>query len=277
MTIVWAALIVIASATIAISALLFVRRTAPEGSYFEDGDRASGVFGVLATGFAVLIGFVVFLSFESFDTSRTGAQTEARIVAQQFETGAVHAAGGTSRTRRRADLLCALRRARGVARDARRARSSDSLNPWGVATFRTLKTVDPRSAAEQASYSKWLDQRSDREDARADRAHGAEGVIPTPLWIVLFLSAGIIFVFMMFFADSAERKKVQATMIGGVAIVISSTMLLLWFLDNPYHTGVGALQPVSMERTLRQLSQEAKVPGVMPPATLCDANGNPLG
>ena len=35
MTILWAALIVIASATIAVSALLFVRRTAPEGSYFE--------------------------------------------------------------------------------------------------------------------------------------------------------------------------------------------------------------------------------------------------
>lgn len=276
MTIVWAALIVIASATIAISALLFVRRTAPEGSYFEDGDRASGVFGVLATGFAVLIGFVVFLSFESFDTSRTGAQTEARIVAQQFELAqfmplAARAALG-------GEQICY---ARYVVHEEwpamREGTLSDSLNPWGVATFRTLKTVDPRSAAEQASYSKWLDQRSDREDARADRAHGAEGVIPTPLWIVLFLSAGIIFVFMMFFADSAERKKVQATMIGGVAIVISSTMLLLWFLDNPYHTGVGALQPVSMERTLRQLSQEAKVPGVMPPATLCDANGNPLG
>ena len=276
MTIAWAALIVIASATIAISALLFVRRTAPEGSYFEDGDRASGVFGVLATGFAVLIGFVVFLSFESFDTSRTGAQTEARIVAQQFELAqfmppaARPALGG--------GLICY---ARYVVHEEwpemRAGTLTDSLNPWGVATFQTLKKVDPRSPVEQAAFSKWLDQRSDRENARADRAHGAEGVIPTPLWIVLFLSAAIIFGFMMFFADSAERKKVQATMIGGVAIVISSTMLLLWFLDNPYHTGVGALQPVAMERTLRQLSQEAKVPGVSPPAVLCDANGRPLG
>ena len=55
--------------------------------------------------------------------------------------------------------------------------------------FRTLKTIEPRSASEQAAYGKWLDQRSDREDARTDRVHGAEGVIPTPLWIVLFLSA----------------------------------------------------------------------------------------
>ena len=39
--------------------MLLVRKSAPAGSYFEDGDRASGVFGVIATGFAVLIGFVV--------------------------------------------------------------------------------------------------------------------------------------------------------------------------------------------------------------------------
>ena len=46
---------------------------------------------------------------------------------------------------------------------------------------------------------------------------------PMPLWIVLFLSAAIIFVFMLFFADSAEHAVVQATMMGGVAVVITST------------------------------------------------------
>jgi hypothetical protein len=81
-------------------------------------------------------------------------------------------------------------------------------------------------------------------------------VIPTPLWIVLLLSAGIIFVFMLFFADSAERVIVQATMMGSVAVVITSTLLLLWFLDNPYHHGVGGLRPVAMERTLQQLTHE---------------------
>ena len=62
----------------------------------------------------------------------------------------------------------------------------ESYNPWSVAMFRTLRTVEPRSASEQAAYGKWLDQRTDRESARADRTHGAEGVIPTPLWLVLF-------------------------------------------------------------------------------------------
>src|SRR3954468_21262630 len=86
MNLVWAALIALAVTVVAVSAMLFVRRRAPEGSYFSDGDRASGVFGVLATGFSVLLGFIVFLAFTSYDASRAGAETEATIVAQQVQT-----------------------------------------------------------------------------------------------------------------------------------------------------------------------------------------------
>ena len=86
MNVVVGTLIVVGVTAVAVAAMLFVRRGAPEGSYFADGDRASGVFGVLATGFAVLLGFVVFLSFTSYDAARAGAETEALIVAQQVET-----------------------------------------------------------------------------------------------------------------------------------------------------------------------------------------------
>jgi len=55
MTLLWASLIVVAATAAGIAAMLFVRRRAPEGSYFADGDRAAGVFGVLATGFAILV------------------------------------------------------------------------------------------------------------------------------------------------------------------------------------------------------------------------------
>jgi hypothetical protein len=254
----WAALIVAVVGAVAVVAMLLVRRQAPEGSYFEDGDRAAGVFGVLATGFAVLLGFVVFLAFESFDTSRSGAENEAQVVLEQFETAQLMPAA--VRSRFSGELVCYARSV--VHQEWPRMESgtlTDQYNPWGVAMFRTLTTAEPRSASEQAAYGKWLDQRTDRESARADRTHGAEGVIPTPLWIVLLLSAGIIFVFMLFFADSAERVIVQATMMGSVAIVITSTLLLLWFLDNPYHHGAGGLRPLAMERTVGRLTHDTAV------------------
>ena len=274
MSLLWASLVVTVVTALAITAMLLVRRQAPAGSYFEDGDRAAGVFGVLATGFAVLLGFVVFLAFESFDTSRSGAEAEAQVVSQQFETAQFFPAA--VRARLSGDIICYARTVIHQEWPQMQAGTlGDTVNPWGVAMFRTLKTVEPRSVAEQTAYSKWFDQRSDREDARADRTHGAEGVIPVPLWIVLLLSAVVIFLFMLLFADSAERAFVQATMMGGVAVVISSTLLLLWFLDNPYHAGVGGLRPVAMERAIRILDQQAAVGGKL--TIPCDERGTPRG
>ena len=97
-------------------------------------------------------------------------------------------------------------------------------------------------------------------------------MVPAPVWIVLLIASAVIFIYMLFFADSAERAIVQATMMGGVAVVITSTLLLLVFLDNPYEAGVGGLQPVAMKRALVQLRQEsilARDKIVIP----CDASG----
>lgn len=127
--------------------------------------------------------------------------------------------------------------------------------------------MEPRTAAEQAAYAKWLDQRLDREAARSARLHGATGVIAAPLWLVLAVSAVMIVGFMLVFADSAERAWVQAMFVGSVVAVIVGTLLLIRFLDDPYDPGLGALRPVAMQRTLdvlddyrRLLRDEAPLP-----------------
>jgi hypothetical protein len=81
---------------------------------------------------------------------------------------------------------------------------------------------------------------------------------------------------MLFFADSAERAKTQALMMGAVTAVIVLMLLLLSSLDNPFRSGVGGLRPVAMERTLdivdeslAALDSDVRIP--------CDAEGNPAG
>ena len=266
-----ALVVVVASAGLAIAAILLVRRRAPEGSYFNDGDRAAGVFGVLATGFAVLLGLVVVLAFTSYDESRTGAGTEAVTVAQQYEVA--HLLPPATGRRLAAELICYGRSV--VHQEWPRMQDgtqTDAMNPWGVALLRTLRTVDPRTPSEQAAYSKWLDQRLDREAARNARIHGAVGVIPAPLWLVLFLTAALIVGFMLLFADSGEPAFVQAALIGTVVTVMAATLLLIRFLDDPYRPGLGSLQPTAMERTLVLLEQERRVVGDATPSP-CDEHG----
>src|SRR4051812_11947927 len=160
------------------------------------------MFGVLASGFAILLGFVVFLAFESFDQSRSGAETEAVTVAQQYETAQflpVAVRGQLS-----GQLICYGRSVIGQEWPAMERGQGSVINPWGLTLFTTLKKADPQTPVEQAAFSKWFDQTSDREAARVDRIHGAEGVMPRAVWIALFFMAGVILVFIMFFADSGE-------------------------------------------------------------------------
>lgn len=271
MNLVWAAVAVVVATALAVASMLLVRRRAPEGSHFSDGDRASGVFGVVATGFSVLLGFIVFLAFTSYDEARSGAEAEATIVAQQLQTAQYFP--GEAPQELTGELTCYARSVAGAEWDALNEGSlGDAINPWGAEMFRTISAVDPQTSTEQSAYDRWMDQTVDREQARTDRVHGAEGIIPLPLWLVLFVISAVIFVYMLFFADPAEGKATQGVLMGSVTVVISLLLLLLMFFDHPHGGGVGRLQPTAMERTLRLIDAQLEVAGldVTPP---CDDRG----
>jgi hypothetical protein len=273
--VVWGLLITLAVTAVAVTVMLLVRRRAPEGSYFTDGDRASGVFGVLATGFSVLLGFIVFLAFTSYDESRSGAETEALIVAQQVETAQL--LPSPARETLTGQLVCYGRSVVGDEWERMRDGTiGDSINPWGVALFRTIAGVEPKTASEQSAYDQWLGQTSEREQARQDRVHGAVGVIPTTLWIVLFFIAGVIFAYMLFFADPSEGAVTQAMLMGSVTAAITMLFLLLVALDRPFSGSVGRLEPVAMERSLR-LVDDALAAIDREVAIPCDGAGGTRG
>ena len=265
--------VVLVVTAITISVMLVVRRRAPEGSYFTDGDRASGVFGVLATGFSVLLGFIIFLGFSSYDESRSGAELEATIVAQQVQTAQFLPSDSAEELT--GELSCYARSVAGTEWEAMgEGRLGDNVNPWGVEMFKTIQQADPRTATEQSAYDRWMDQTLDREQARIDRVHGAEGIIPLPLWLVLFVIFGVIFVYMLFFADRAEGAVTQSVLMGSVTVVITLLLLILMFFNHPPHgAGVGRLEPTAMDRTIKLIDVQAETAGisVTPP---CDEQGN---
>jgi hypothetical protein len=257
---------------ITVAAMLLVRRRAPEGSYFTDGDRASGVFGVLATGFSVLLGFIIFLAFTSYDDSRSGAEEEATIVAQQVQTAQFMPGSSAELT---GELVCYARSVAGPEWDELAAGTlGDQINPWGAEMFRTISAVNPGTATEQSAYDRWMDQTADREQARIARIHGAEGIIPVPVWLVLFLISAVVFAYLLFFADPAEGAVTQGMLMGSVTVVISLLLGLLMFFNHPHGDGVGRLHPTAMERTLRLIDIQAEVVGLdlNPP---CDEHGDP--
>jgi hypothetical protein len=268
-----AALIIVGASGIMVAAMLLVRRRAPEGGYFADGDRAAGIFGVLSTGFALLLGFVVFLAFTKYDDSRAGAEAEALLVVQQFETAQLLPPEVSATLS--GELVCYGRSVVGSEWPAMQTGSGqDAINPWALSLFRTIETVEPQTNSEQSAFDAWLTQTSAREEARRDRLHAAEGIVPLAVWLVLFLSTALIFVFVLFFADSGERAVSQGLMAGSIAAVIVATLLVLAALNRPYAQDVGGLQPIAMQRTL-EILDEARTALEIDEPVPCDEAGNP--
>ena len=77
---------------------------------------------------------------------------------------------------------------------------------------------------------------------------------------------------MLFFADSGERAIVQALLMGAVVSVIVMLLLLLEQLDNPFQGGVGGLDPVAMERSLRLIDRAMSAVDLQVQIP-CDAEG----
>ena len=271
MNLLWAFLIIAVADAVAIAAMLLVRRGAPQGGYFSDSDRASGVFGVLATGFAIFAGFVIFLAFTKYDDSRAGAESEALIVVQQYETA--QRLPAETRSRLVGELVCYARSTVHLEWPLMEDGSAvNSINPWGVALLRTMQQLEPKTAAEQSAYDKWFDLTTDRLEARRDRLYAAAGIVPTSIWLVLFLMAGVLAAYILFYADSAERARSQAMLIGSATTIIAVTLLAVHALDNPYRPGVGTIEPLAMERTLRILDEARTTLGDTAPLP-CDETG----
>ena len=174
------------------------------------------------------------------------------------------------------ELVCYGRSVAGVewaAVDAGTA--ADEVNPWGAEMFFTLRSVKPVTAIQQSAYDQWMDQSLQRQQARSDRLHGAEGIIPLPVWIVLFLITGLIFAYVLFFADPDERAVTQGMLMGSVSVVVTLLMLLLIFFNHPHGEGLGTLKPTAMERTLGLIQAQTELVGL--DVTLpCDAEGRRL-
>jgi hypothetical protein len=257
-----------------VTLMLLVRHfVAPAGGFFTDPDRAAGVFGVTGTGFAVLLAFVIFLSFSSYDRARDKASTEAVAVTELFSTAKLFSPG-TGR-QLHGELICY---ARAVIRDEwktmRHGRGSPVVEDWLLRIERTIGGLQLRGEKQRVAYDHWFDESAERREGRRGRLSEAESLVPPLVWLALLLGGALIIAYMCFYADPREPFFVQGLMMGAVTTMVVVGMLVVWFLDHPYKGASGSIKPTAMAMTLRRMEDESRAPGAAP-SQLCDHRGRP--
>jgi hypothetical protein len=246
--------------------MLLVRRWAPVGGFFADSDRAAGVFAVAGTSFAVLLAFVIFLSFESYDRARETASVEAVAVSQMFQTAALFAPAG--RRTVRGDLVCY---GRAVVADEwrtmREGQESLLVDTWLARLEGAIAALPLRGDKQHVAYEHWFDQAAERREGRRGRLAEATPFVPSLVWLALLLGGCLLVGYMCFYADAGEHPVVQGMMMGTITAIVVAGILVVRFLDRPYHGGSGSIRPVAMTTTLAHIEKAGGA------GTLCDRRG----
>ena len=82
--------------------------------------------------------------------------------------------------------------------------------PVGRQDVQDGRELEPsRPPSSRRTTGGWT-RRPQRQEARNDRVHTAQGIIPTPLWVALYIICAVIFGYLLFFADSARALATQA-------------------------------------------------------------------
>jgi hypothetical protein len=252
--------------------MLRVRRRAPVGSYFRDSQQAAGAFTVTGTIFAVLVGFVFLLAFQSYENARSSSQDEAIATLALFHT--VDRFPAPARSELRADLACYSRAVIGSEWPAMAdQRSSPLVDRWLSVMTSRFDRINPRGAAQSDATQNWFTETDALQQGRRGRLAEAPRFVPTTIWVILLATGLAVIGFVLLFADSRELRLSQVVLATAVTTAVAASLLTVNFLDRPYGDHAGAITPTAMRGTLATIEREQ--PADVRQASRCDQLGRP--
>jgi hypothetical protein len=243
-----AIVIVLGAAAVAALALALVYRRA-SGPLLADAGRGRPIVTVTGTLFAVVLAFLILAAFQTYDGAKTGAQSEATAVLDMARTAAFFPP--SQRDQLRSDLVCYGRAVVDQEWPAMRNGHSSPLVDYWIAAYRALfGRLELRSAREQLGFQELLDLAATRTAGRLQRLSQDTPSVPTPLWIVLIFGGGVAVSLQLGMADPREPLHVHGLLLAGLASVVAACLLIVYFLDHPYQSHTGGIEPNAMRQTV---------------------------
>lgn len=263
----WVAiLIVLGSAAAAFIAVVLVRRIAG----LSNPTRGTPMAIVVGTSFAVLLAFLILAAFQTYTGAKSGAASEATAVLDMSRTAALFPP--SQRDRLRSNLVCYGRAVVNKEWPAMRQGDSSALVDHWISQYRsTFGRLSVHSFSAQAALEDLLTLAQTRTAGRQQRLSDDTPAVPTPLWAALIFVGCVAVSLQLGMADRGERLRIQGLQVAGVAAVVTTGLLIVNFLDHPYATQVGGIEPAAMRHSLVLMHNLA--PGLRP---TCTQSGRPV-
>ena len=228
-------------------ALLIHRFIRPE--YFEQHNEQAGfIFAVIGVVYAVLLAFVAIGVWERFDAAEVQTYDESTALVDVYRDATVFPQGAAIRTAIRTYTHLVIVDEWPKMDSGRR---SDAADRAVELLARDVNRLQPRSMDDQDVHAAML---SSVDRVLADRASRlsmeATGLNPI-VWAVL--SGGAIVTVAFSFLFPFKRRRMQAIMVGALALSIAMVFYLTSAIDVPFHGDI-TVQPHAFENALHDFA-----------------------
>jgi hypothetical protein len=264
--------IMIVGAEICALALILVRRYRQQRPYrYHKSPIAGDIFGVIGTGFAVILAFVVFGVFESYTRARDNTGIESVATRQMYSLAQFFQP--TSRDQLQGDLLCYGRAVVNIEWPLMaNGQSSPVVDAWVDRLDRDLVATPIATNKEIEIFNTWYAREPERQEGRRGRVAEATPYVPPFVWATVGLLFVVVVGYEILFARPKSPLIPQVLGISAVAATMLAGIVIVYVLDAPFADRGAQLAPVRMQATVATMESSYHAE----PATIpCNADGQP--
>ena len=246
-------------------------RVRTQGQSTAEGIPLTDLIAPVRILVALVLAFVIFQTFSSYQDASDAADNEAGAVSTEAEAAAL--LPSPTGPELVGLLRCYARAVAGpgwASLEATRQTSSISSDA-DARVAAAVAQAQQQAGANQTPLDEVVTAERDRSDARRVRLAEAEPSVPGIVTALLIGSVVITVASTAAFADRRIRASLRWTMLGITALIFTTSLLVILDLDRPFG-GLAKIDPTAMRTAEQQIG--AMPFGDNPP---CDASGAPVG
>jgi hypothetical protein len=235
---------------ISIGGLFLVRRFIPGQKMKAHNDVAGFIFATIGVIYAVLLAFIVIISWENFDKTHTNVIREANCLADVYRDSV-----GLSpdfRIKLNASLNAYVK---GIIEDEWPLLATGERSPrvqkLSTNIYKLYADYTPKTETEKIFFTESLHKRNEAGELRRQRIFDSQNGVHPVLWSVLIIG-GVITMFFTFLFGT-ENFAAHLLMASSLAALIGLILFTIIVLDYPF-TGSVRITPEAFKMILQNLA-----------------------
>ncbi len=239
-------LVAAVAVSLALGGLALVRKKYSPEELRENHEVAAIIFGAFGWLYAVIVAFVVFVTWTGYDDANKNFQLEVSQALDVFYGADGFPPDAASKIRTAASVYL-----KSVDRDELQQMASGEITLYSMQSLRTLTDIftnaDESMLRNRDLYSASLRQLDGLRQYRRLRIFSANNTAPSLIWFLLVIGSLITICNTYFFG--MKRAKVQYIMTAALTVMLSLVLLLIYVLDHPF-TGTSRVSDAPLRQAL---------------------------